>query len=121
MPYDSPDTTGRKSRLTTNVKLHPDLQAMVEKGEHVFLHGSLEVKVDVGVDRDFNQGEKLLVTIADADGQVVNRAVCEVKPVTFEPLEEATIGVYGTLRRHKAVPTGEVVQDVLEGWEATGT
>jgi hypothetical protein len=98
--------TGRR-QLTFEVEPHPDLKERDARGEHIFLTGSMQLKVDVPVVKDLNSGDKFMVTIVDADGELIARRYGEVKHVAFPLIKEPKIGVIGQDRAHKAELTDD--------------
>jgi hypothetical protein len=94
-------------QLTLDVLPHPRVRQMQDAGDHVFLEGSLALKLDVPVRNDLNHGDRLMVTVADGDGTVLARAYAEVKSVELAPLEIKDIGIVGTERVHKAKLTDD--------------
>lgn len=98
-------TTPRQ--LTLDVLPHPAVQARRDADMHVFMEGSLTLKVDVPVPRDFNSGDRLLISVADDDGTVFARAYAEVGSVELSPIEIKDIGIVGTERVHKAKLTDD--------------
>lgn len=116
MGYDTPDTDIRPGdQLSLDVKSHPAIRRMRQSGERVFLHGTLTTKIEIPVKRDFNMGDELMVTITDADGQVVGRKVVEVESPTFKVLRSKDLGVYGEERIHKAVETDVLPSEWVNG------
>lgn len=66
-----------------------------------YLTGSLKIGGDFYVAQDLNMGEKLTVTVANADGLVISQGVVRVGPVGFEPILDHGIQI-GVNRAHKA-------------------
>jgi hypothetical protein len=94
-------------QLTLDVLPHPRVRAMQEAGDHVFLEGSLTLKLDVPVRTDLNHGDRLMVTVADDDGTVLSRAYAEIKAVQLAPIDLKDVGIIGTERVHKAKLTDD--------------
>jgi hypothetical protein len=97
------DKTGRRAGdLTLDVYPHPEAARRAADDDATYLQAELEGKITVPVHRDYNAGDRLLVTIAGDDGEIIGRRYLEVGRVTFEPIVERNLGVIGTTRVHKA-------------------
>lgn len=114
MPYDSPDTNRRPMQLSLDVKHHPEVERRLGAGEHVWLHGTLTTKIELPVREDYNMGDELMVTVTDADGQVVGRTIVEVESPHFKPIVEKGLGVIGEERVHKAVMSDRLPADFMD-------
>jgi hypothetical protein len=84
-------------QLSFNVQPHP--RAMV--GDEPWLLGELTAKLAIPVREDLNPGDRLMVNIAGADGELIYSGYLEVESLAFPPLklEGQTVG---TTRLHKA-------------------
>lgn len=90
-----PDTD---QQLSFNVIPHPHLR----HSAGAYLGASIQVKVDVPVTHDDLQpGDSLVVTVSDADGNLLATAEAEVGTVAFIPIKDDG-AVIGTERVHKA-------------------
>lgn len=67
------------------------------------LYGTLKVKGELRVDRDLNAGDRLVVVVQSADGEVVTQAELEVQEPAFKAIKDDGRRI-GTERVH----TGEV-------------
>jgi hypothetical protein len=92
----------RAGQLSLDVHPHPQVAAAAAAGEPVYLQGALEAKIELAVPHDLNAGDKLLVTLAGEDGELLDRAYLEVRRIRFDPIEDKTLGVIGTTRVHLA-------------------
>jgi hypothetical protein len=63
--------------------------------------GSLRVSGEFAVEQNLNRGQQLVVSIADADGQVLTTALAMVVGVGFVSIYDGDT-VIGTERQHKA-------------------
>jgi hypothetical protein len=63
--------------------------------------GTLRVSGEFPVEEDLNRGQQLVISIADADGQVLATALAAVVGVGFVTLYEKETAI-GTERQHKA-------------------
>lgn len=93
-------TTQRQ--LSMDILPHPEVQRREAKGDHVWLQGELEAKLAVPVGEDLNAGDRLIVTVAGDDGEILARHYLEVGRVYLEPIEDRDLGVIGTRRVHNA-------------------
>lgn len=97
--------TDHGRQLTLNVLPHPDVTRRQTDGDATFLEGELKLTGALPVPRDLNPGARLLVTIADEDGEIITRGYYEVGGVGLVPIVDAKLGVIGTMRTHKAKRT----------------
>jgi hypothetical protein len=83
-------------QLTFDVDRHPDLE-----GRDAILDGTLKIAGDLSVRQDLQPGERITITIGDADGNVISTAEAEIGAVAFVPIKLEG-SVIGTDRLHKA-------------------
>lgn len=84
-------------QITLHVEQHPHARDL-EHGGYL----QAEVGLDaVEIDRDLQPGDRLTVTVANADGEIIGQGTQEAGGVGFKPLkvEKMTIGM---IRSHKA-------------------
>lgn len=94
-------------QLSFDVHQHPDAEA---RGDGAWLDGSLKIAGDFGVRENLQPGDRVTVSIADADGQVVTSAIAEIGAVSFVPVKVEG-RVIGTERVHKAKIVDVAQQD----------
>lgn len=84
-------------QITLHVDQHPHCRDLPHGG---YLDAAVALEA-IDIDRDLQPGDRLTVTVANADGEMIGQAVQEVGPVGFKPmkLEGKTIG---QTRAHKA-------------------
>lgn len=109
MPVTNDPT--RAGQLSLEVRPHPALERKRRRGEAVYLQAELEAKLTIPVDHDLNPGDGIVITVADAAGEVLGTATLELGgkgAVRFDTIDEPNLGVIGTRRVHKAtqVDTG---------------
>lgn len=107
MGFDSPDGPTRPaSQLTHEVQRHPVVQAMIDRGEHVWLRGELVIpKLELDVRQDLNSGDGVRVTVETFDGTKIGTVHLEITAVGFAPLELKDVGIVGETRTHKSKPS----------------
>lgn len=92
-------------QLSFDVALHPELAKRKLDGDHIWLQGTLAIKVEIPVDRDYNAGDRFVVTIAGPDGEVIGHAHAELTHPSFKDIIDKDLGRIGTTRIHKADQT----------------
>lgn len=71
-------------QLTMHVEPHP---ASVHPDRELYLIGGLKIAGTFSVDRDLQAGDQITVSIANADGEIVAKGVCEMKAPHFKVIE----------------------------------
>lgn len=94
--------TIQEPQLTMNVRDHPNIVARRDNDLATFMTGTLKLTGELPVDQDFNAGDALTVTVADADGLVIASGRFECKLPQFQEIKEEHAGVIGTNRAHTA-------------------
>lgn len=79
------DDPTQADQLSLTILPHPEVAARQRRGDAVWL-----------------PGDRLLLTVADDDGEVIGQAYAEVKGVVLEPIEDKDLGHLGTRRVHRA-------------------
>lgn len=98
-------------QLSLEIAKHPDILAREAANHAVYITADLQLKGRFPIREDLQHGDRLVVAISDADGQVVSRGYLEVDaPPKFEPIIEKNVGVIGLNRAHRATLTDEVAQ-----------
>lgn len=91
---------GEGIQLTMEIEPHPDIDIVHGKG---FIAGTLMIGGELSVPRDLNVGDRLTVSVADADGQILSSGELEL----LDPPVLKTVRVKGVPvgfdRRHLAV------------------
>lgn len=62
---------------------------------------SVKVSGEISIPCDLAAGERLVVVVSDADGQVIGQAEVLASPPAFLPIEDKDLGVLGFERVHK--------------------
>lgn len=91
----------RREQLSFDVELHP---AAIKRQEDESLHlnATVEGKLELPVGVNLNHGDRLVITIADEDGEALASSHATIKaPPTFEPIESKDLGLLGYTRVHK--------------------
>lgn len=88
-------------QLTFAVCQHPAAARLPSGG---WLEGALTVGGELRVERSLQPGDRLTVTVADADGEIVATGEAEIAAVAFTPIKIEG-DVVGTTRVHKAKTT----------------
>lgn len=88
----------RVEQLSFVVEQHPNAREYKDGG---WLDGTVAVGGAFRVERDLNPGDRLTVTIASADGEVIASGEVSVVTVGFKPIKLKGF-VVGQTRVHKA-------------------
>lgn len=88
----------QSQQLSLQVFPHPGLPADAP------IVGTLKVKGELRVSRDLNPGDRLVVIVQDADGEVLTNAELEVEAPAFKTLRDDGRPI-GTERLHVAEVT----------------
>lgn len=94
--------TGHGRQLTLDVLPHREVLERQAQGDPTWVQGEIKLTGELDVSQDLNAGERLLVTVADEDGQVITRGYFEVGDIGLVPIRDKDLGVIGTMRTHKA-------------------
>ncbi len=89
-----------QGHLSLHVEPHKRL------GSDPFFWGSLKIKGDLQVDHNLQGGDRLTITVSDADGNVISTALATCGTPSFKDIKEKGT-LIGTERVHTAELTGE--------------
>jgi hypothetical protein len=94
--WRGPDS-GVPTQLSLEVRHRPELSE-----RDAFISGSVKLAGDLPVRKDLHAGNRLTVSVADADGTVIASGVFEVGLPNFKDIKAKGAGIIGVERVHKA-------------------